>query len=227
MLTQRQAKATLTNIKKHLLSCGCEFDHNSERSNSIYVKICEHKIRISDHISPINANSINVLLSLNAKYTVTINGGLLIYDKISELKSFLKTWCEMQIINNTTNLNIINGEISNKKSKLANLGNELGSIHIKIQKANAELLSIEKKLGNVSDLVFNEDASAILEELTDKQKNHLIEIIKHYKKQNKQSKKKKTNSSPQNIVSVSSQSQPPISDESCSTPAQDQSKHNS
>lgn len=155
MLTQRQVKATLTNIKKHLLSCGCEFDHNSERSNSIYVKICEHKIRISDHISPISANNINVLLSLNAKYTVIINGGILVYDKIGELKSFLKTWCEIQIIKNTTVLDIINGEISSKKRKLANLGNELGSINVKIQKANAELLSIEKKIGKVSNLVFS------------------------------------------------------------------------
>lgn len=227
MLTQRQVKATLTNIKKHLLSCGCEFDHNSERSNSIYVKICEHKIRISDHISPINANSINVLLSLNAKYTVTINGGLLIYDKISELKSFLKTWCEMQIIKNTTNLNIINGEISSKKSKLANLGNELGSIHIKIQKANAELFSIEKKLDNVSNFVFSDGESVNLEELTDKQKTRLVETIFQYKKQNKNLKKKNPNLNRQNTESVSSQSQPPISDESCSNPAQDQSTHNS
>lgn len=103
----------------HLIGCGSGFCHRSGKSDSIYPKLPKRTIRISDRFGTLSRKGINTVVSVNGKCPVAINGGLLVYGKISELKSFMKTCREPQICNNTVDMNLVSEKIVLQKEKLA------------------------------------------------------------------------------------------------------------
>lgn len=179
----KNLKSTITLIKKHLIDCGCEFDHSSDKSNSVYLKLLKKTIRISDHFGPLACKDINIVVSVNGKYSVVINGGLLIYDKISELKSFMKNYCELQICNNAVDMNLVSEKIVLQKKKLAKINSNLINSNSKLMQLQSKVNKANIQLSQVSHLKFSDDRTVDVSTLTSKQKAKLFQVANSFAKQ--------------------------------------------
>lgn len=183
MKQQSQLKSSITTIKKHLIDCGCTFEKKSENSNSVYLKFMKITFRISDHFSPISCKGVNIVVSINGKFSLTVNGGLLIYDKIGELKTFLRNYCEMQACNNIVNMNIVCEKIGEQTEKLNKLKADVVNANSSLMKINSQINNAEKQIENVKYLKFSDDFVVDLSVLTGKQKAKLLQYANAYAKQ--------------------------------------------
>ncbi len=182
MNKQATLKGRLTSIKNYLIELGAEFVKNSEKSNSIYLKMRNDSIRLSDHLSPVASHSgINIVVPMNSLATiVSINGAVMVYDTFAELKSFLKSWANVveclvyskestmntNILKKQYELNCLHSDIMTEKNKLANIQR-----NVEAQKRQLEKL---EKINNFS-----------LQDLTDKQVNQVMQLVDNYRMHSK------------------------------------------
>ena len=183
MRTQKNIKSTLTSIKNHLIKCGCDFDHNSDKSNSIYLKLAGSVVRVSDHFGPLACKGVQIVTSLNDKFTVVIHGGVLVYDKMGEVKSFMKNYCEMELCKDFVNMNLVSEKVEQQKHKLEYLNEEIKKTNGEYVKIRSQYESASKKMANMESLKFDEDTIVDISAFTTKQKQNVSNLLNAYAKQ--------------------------------------------
>lgn len=138
-------KSCLTKIKNYLESLGAEFLKESDASNSLYLGINGKKIRVSDHQSPIpnmnQKNRMDITLTSNEPYMyfVGVNGGVLGYPTMKDLKTFLKSWCEYDTC-------LTEGIVSSHYAMEVGKSRRLQDIENELQDKNFELIQVQKRI---------------------------------------------------------------------------------
>ena len=180
-------KRTINNIRKYLLNQGMEPFSESQDSNSVYLKTNGLKVRISDHIAPgFGTEFIDVICTAenNSGFVTVINGGVMIHESLSELKSFLKATCKLIQCNYFTSRQIMDGEIRKKNKRLQEIKTELSSVSHQLDETSKSLRLAEKNLNKIQSITI-EDDHVNISKLTNKQKNNILLQIQNYKNSNK------------------------------------------
>lgn len=191
MELESKRKTFITNIRKYLVTLGATFEKASQDSNSVYLKYNDIRIRVSDHFSPIKHKGMNIIVCTNnAKQSVVnTDGGVLVYNNIGELKTFLKHWCDISVCFNFGEISELNTLIAKKQLRANELSEEIRKKLLYSDKLDKETLAKEKRL-NFAKVVGDALGSKIKIVLTEKQKAGIIRLIDEYTKQNEKAKTK-------------------------------------
>lgn len=177
MTDKERTRRGISNIKRFLLGEGLSVLPTDANSDSIYLNIDDIKIRVSNHIPPIvGTEKINVVVTLDrpVKYMTVINGGILIHDKLKDLKKFLKSFLQLNKCYGFTMESMVEVKFKSKTKEL--------------QKVNQDLVKARSDLKKISSLIKERQKSVGVDfsDLNSKQINSIIKQIQGYKKQNKQ-----------------------------------------
>lgn len=207
-------KSCLTKIKNYLESLGAEFLNESDASNSLYLSINGKKIRVSDHQSPIpnmnQKNRINITITSNEPYMyfVGINGGVLGYPTMKDLKTFLKSWCEYDTCLTDGIMSQHHVMEVGKSRRLREIESELQEKHFELDKIKHEIAEAKRK-GNAMDSMMKRKVQTLkkwmidtgacngeeeISRFTDAQLTRLLSCIDSFSKQNAAFGRKKTES---------------------------------
>lgn len=191
MELESKRKTFITNIRKYLVTLGATFEKASQDSNSVYLKYNDVRIRVSDHFSPIKHKGMNIIVCTNnAKQSVVnTDGGVLVYNNVGELKTFLKHWCDISVCFNFGEISELNTLIAKKQLRANELSEEIRKKLLYSDKLDKETLAKEKRL-NFAKVVGDALGSKIKIVLTEKQKAGIIRLIDEYTKQNEKAKTK-------------------------------------
>lgn len=191
MELEAKRKTFITNIRKHLETLGATFEKASQVSNSVYLKYNDVRIRISDHFSPVKSKGMNIIVCTNnAKQSiVNTDGGVLVYNSVGELKTFLKNWCDISVCFNFGEISELNTLIAKKQLRANELTEEIKQKSHYSDKLDKETLAKEKRL-NYAKVVGEVLDSNIKIVLTEKQKAGIVRLIGEYTKQNEKEKTK-------------------------------------
>lgn len=189
MELESKRKTFITNIRKYLVTLGATFEKASQDSNSVYLKYNDIRIRVSDHFSPIKHKGMNIIVCTNnAKQSiVNTDGGVLVYNNIGELKTFLKHWCDISVCFNFGEISELNTLIAKKQLRANELSEEIRKKLLYSDKLDKETLAKEKRL-NFTKVVGDALGSKIKIVLTEKQKAGIVRLIDEYTKQNEKAK---------------------------------------
>ena len=190
MELESKRKAFITNIKKYLEGLGAKFEQASQESNSIYLKYKDAKIRISDHLSPVNhSKGLNIVVcSNNAKQCmVSIEGTILVYNSVGELKTFLKNWCDIYVCYDFKEMSTLNTLMLKKQVRVNQLTEEIKKKSMYSDKLDKETIAKEKRLNYAKVVGDALDAKSKIA-LTEKQKARILELIGEYAMQNEKAK---------------------------------------
>lgn len=189
MELESKRKTFITNIRKYLVTLGATFEKASQDSNSVYLKYNDIRIRVSDHFSPIKHKGMNIIVCTNnAKQSVVnTDGGVLVYNNIGELKTFLKHWCDISVCFNFGEISELNTLIAKKQVRANELSEEIRKKLLYSDKLDKETLAKEKRL-NFTKVVGDALGSKIKIVLTEKQKAGIVRLIDEYTKQNEKAK---------------------------------------
>lgn len=117
---------------------------------------------------------------------VNTDGGVLVYNNIGELKTFLKHWCDISVCFNFGEISELNTLIAKKQLRANELTEEIRQKSIYSDKLDKETLAKENYAKVVGDVL----GSKIKIVLTEKQKAGIIRLIEEYTKQNEKAKTK-------------------------------------
>lgn len=189
MELESKRKTFITNIRKYLVTLGATFEKASQDSNSVYLKYNDIRIRVSDHFSPIKHKGMNIIVCTNnAKQSVVnTDGGVLVYNNVGELKTFLKHWCDISVCFNFGEISELNTLIAKKQVRANELSEEIRKKLLYSDKLDKETLAKEKRL-NFTKVVGDALGSKIKIVLTEKQKAGIVRLIDEYTKQNEKAK---------------------------------------
>lgn len=203
MELESKRKTFITNIRKHLETLGATFEKASQDSNSVYLKYNDIRIRVSDHFSPIKHKGMNIIVCTNnAKQSVVnTDGGVLVYNSIGELKTFLKHWCDISVCFNFGEISELNTLIAKKQIRANELTEEIRQKSLYSDKLDKETLAKEKRL-NYAKVVGDALVSKSKIVLTEKQKARVVELIGEYAMQNEKAKTNITNKSKKNCAII-------------------------
>ena len=196
MELESKRKTFITNIRKYLVTLGATFEKASQDSNSVYLKYNDIRIRVSDHFSPVKHKGLNIsVCTNNAKQSVVnTDGGVLVYNSVGELKTFLKNWCDISVCFNFGEISELNTLIAKKQLRANELSEEIKQKSLYSDKLDKETLAKEKRLNYVK-VVGNALDSKSKTALTEKQKARVAELIGEYAMQNEKAKINITNKS--------------------------------
>lgn len=196
MELESKRKTFITNIRKYLVTLGATFEKTSQDSNSVYLKYNDIRIRVSDHFSPIKHKGMNIIVCTNnAKQSVVnTDGGVLVYNSVGELKTFLKHWCDISVCFNFGEISELNTLIAKKQVRANELSEEIRQKSLYSDKLDKETLAKEKRL-NYAKVVGDALDSKNKITLTEKQKARVAELIGEYAMQNEKAKINITNKS--------------------------------
>jgi len=183
-------KRFITDTKNWLSECGAEYVKKSSDSNSIYMCAGGTKIRVSDHLAGfVVEDQLNVIFSTNnvATPVVIYNNAVLSYQSFKDLKSFLKSFCEMRlceyfskdakmdqnIMQKQAKYNIIVEDIKKKSTELDKLTSKIATDSRVLEKTCRKLEKV-KGLGKEINEI---DVS----KLSSNQKKQIMELILTYK----------------------------------------------
>ena len=167
-IEERQAKRKITSIKNHLISLGASFLNDSKNSNSIYLKLDNDKIRVSDH-SNVGGTVVkmNIIVPINSNEIILFMDTVpMIYESLKELKIFLKSWVLFKHCVVFSKKSITTNALSAQKDKLTKITQQ-----IKKERKSLDVIKTIKTLN--------------LEGLTEKQVNGVIKTINSYHENNK------------------------------------------
>lgn len=196
MELESKRKTFITNIRKYLVTLGATFEKASQDSNSVYLKYNDIRIRVSDHFSPVKHKGLNIIVCTNnAKQSVVnTDGGVLVYNSVGELKTFLKNWCDISVCFNFGEISELNTLIAKKQVRANELSEEIRQKSLYSDKLDKETLAKEKRL-NYAKVVGDALDSKSKIALTEKQKARVVELIGEYAMQNEKAKINITNKS--------------------------------
>lgn len=204
-------KSCLTKIKNYLESLGAEFLNESDASNSLYLSINGKKIRVSDHQSPIpnmnQKNRINITITSNEPYMyfVGVNGGILGYPTMKDLKTFLKSWCEYDTCLTEGIMSCHYAMEVGKSKHLQEVESEIQNKHFELGKAQRAVDEARKKEASLNDMLKKKMQSLRkwmidtgvcngedeISRFTDGQMMRLLSYVDSFSKQNAALDKKK------------------------------------
>lgn len=188
MELESKRKAFITNIRKHLESCGAEFEKKSDNSNSIYLRHNGTKIRISDHISPSFGNrQLDVIVCGNnvRNCIVNIGGTPLVYNTTKELKSFLKSWCDFHVCFNFSEDSQMKSHIMSKQARINELSEEIKAKKNEVNKLESKTISLNNKINDLKKSVeaLIKCNNVDFDSFTPKQQQSIYNLIAQYGKQ--------------------------------------------
>lgn len=183
-----QIKGKITSIKNYLIGLGATFVKESDKSDSVYLKLKNDKVRVSDHVSPIAATlGINIVVPMNSKSAtiVTVNGAAMVYNTTSELKSFLKYWVNIVECLQYSKESALNSDILKKQYDLNCLSDSVKAEKNKLAAIEGSIQSKTKKLETLEKM-----SEFTLVGLSEKQVDGITKQIEMYRAQNAKKNKK-------------------------------------
>lgn len=176
MTDKERTRRGIGNIKRFLIGEGLSLLPIEKDSDSVYLNIEDIKIRVSNHLPPVvGTEKINVVVTLDnpTKYMTVINGGILIHDKLKDLKKFLKSFLQLNKCYGFTMESMVEVKVKSKTKEL--------------QKVNRDLVKARSDLKKISSIIKGREESVGIDfsGLNSKQVNSIIKQIQSYKKQNK------------------------------------------
>lgn len=189
MELESKRKTFITNIRKYMETLGATFVGKSQESNSVYLEYNNIRIRISDHFSPIKCKGMNIIVCTNnaGQSIVNTDGGVLVYNRVGELKTFLKHWCDIFTCFNFGELSKLNTLIAKKQIRANELSEEIRQKSLYSDKLDKETFAKEKRLNYakvVGDVLNTKNKNS----LTEKQKARIVKLIGEYVIQNEKAK---------------------------------------